>query len=187
MSTPKARVLAAGSRLAGLASSSAARRRQAAFEFCCVGESANDVIQADLDTLGSLAAALIPGWCRALLEDEDLLVNELAAVALALQGEDGATELLTHLDHEHFAIRSKVVIGFTALGRHARWAVPSLIRAHSEEPTWYVRSLLIQCLGRIGGSRAVAALESLLYKAPVDEQGDIVLALAAARGALTLE
>jgi hypothetical protein len=107
-------------------------------------------------------AALVQALALVVQTDPSLLTIELAAWALAVEGEDGATELLSLARHRDFSIRSKVAIGFAMLGRRARWAVPALIRALEHEPVDYVARCLLRTLGIVGGPEAIQALERII-------------------------
>ncbi len=95
------------------------------------------------------------------LTDEGLLTIEIAAIALATEGEDGLTELLRWRSHRDFAIRSKVAIGVGSLGPRASWTVPTLVRWLSREPMDLIQADLVRALGRIGGRDAMAALRRM--------------------------
>jgi hypothetical protein len=125
---------------------------------------------------GELSAGLV----ETILTDPGLLTIEIAANALALEGEDGVTELLTLGRHPDFAIRSKVVIGLSLLGRSARWAVPTLIRFLEKEPVEYVARLIIATLGRISGPEAIATLERLASAAEGDDSWELAAEIKAA-------
>ena len=110
-------------------------------------------------------AEFVAGLMKAVRTDEDVLTMQVAAAALALEGEDGVTELLTLGTHDEFAIRNTVAIALSLLGRSARWAVPTLIRFMDREPLEYVRQHVTTTLGQIGGREAIAKLEELLWDA----------------------
>ena len=112
--------------------------------------------------VGPAREGLVGSLVTTLTEEEGLLTIEIAAMALATQGEDGLTALMPLLEHKDFVIRSKAVIGIGILDRSARWAVPILHRALRKEPVWLVTADLLRALGRIGGQNAEAALCSVL-------------------------
>lgn len=144
-------------------------------------------LSAEWRAVGGPREALVPGLVTTLTEEKSLLTIEIAAMALAAQGEDGLTALVDLLDHRDFAIRSKAVIAIGLLDRSARWAVPTLIRAISRESVGLVVADLIRALGRIGGTEATNALVALLANldqaANPDDglKADVVRALAHAR------
>src|SRR5687768_14877874 len=98
-----------------------------------------------LDKRGALVGPLV----RTLLEDESPLVVEIAAAALATQGEDGITSLLEHMEHSDFCVRSKVAIGAGLLTNSARWAIPRLVRAVMVERMSLVSGDLVRAISRI--------------------------------------
>ena len=104
----------------------------------------------------------VEGLANAARADQSLLVVEIAAAALALEGEDGATELLALLGSQDFAIRTKAAFALELLGRSARWAVPALVRALSKEGHDYVAHVVVRALERIGGEEANRALRRFL-------------------------
>ncbi len=123
---------------------------------------------------------LVAGLVEVVRTDPGLLTIEVAAGALAVEGEDGVTELLTLSTDADFAIRSKVVIGLSLLGRSARWAVPTLIRFLDRERVEYVARLIISTLGRIGGREAIAKLKELASVAERDMKGELAAEVSAA-------
>src|SRR5438132_3652673 len=78
--------------------------------------------------IGRSRADIVAGLVEAIRTDPTSLTVEPAAAALALEGEDGVTELLTLTTHGEFVVRKKVAAALSLLGRSARWAVPTLIR-----------------------------------------------------------
>lgn len=122
---------------------------------------------------GDERPALVDALARVVPTDPNLLTIEIAAWALALEGEDGATELLPMARHEDFSVRSKVAIAFCQLGRSARWAVPALIRHLENEPVGYVAGCLIHTLGRVGGKEAKCALERIAADAAAEMDWDL--------------
>lgn len=115
----------------------------------------------------------------------DLLVNirrpstnpdtvHLLAHVLAAAGEDGATELVPLLDHQDRIVRRCASAGLGWLGPQARWAVPTLGRRLTEDPSEYAKNFwLAVALGLIGGREAIRVLERGLARAqtlpPFDE------------------
>ena len=93
--------------------------------------------------------------------DVTLLTLEIAAAALALEGEDGVTELLSLGTHAEFETRSNVAVSLSLLGRSARWPVPTLIRFLDREPVEWIGRQIIWTLGQIGGREAIAKLQDL--------------------------
>jgi hypothetical protein len=128
---------------------------------------------------------LVAGLVHVVRTDPSLLTIEVAAGALALEGEDGVTELLTLGTQADFAIRSKVVIGLSLLGRSARWAVPALIRFLDRERVEYVARLIVSTLGRIGGREAIAKLKELASVAERDMTGELAAEINTALGQAT--
>jgi HEAT repeat protein len=112
--------------------------------------------------VGPSREALVNPLVTTLTQEENLLTIEIAAMALATQGEDGLTALMAVLGHDDFAVRSKAVIGIGLLDRSARWAVPLLRRALVDEPVWLLTADLLRALGRIGGQEAEATLCAVL-------------------------
>ena len=125
---------------------------------------------------GDERPALVEALARVVLTDPGLLTIEIAAWGLALEGEDGATELLSMARHRDFSIRSKVAIAFGQLGRSARWAVPALLRHLENEPVEYVAGCLIRTLGRVGGREATGALERIAAGAIAAMEWDLAKA-----------
>src|SRR5690606_14871884 len=87
------------------------------------------------------------------------------AMALVLQGEDGATELLPYLASGEFALQHKAAVAFGLLDRSGRWAVGAILRALEVESQSLIVYNLVHALGRIGGAEAVAALEAMYTSA----------------------
>ena len=158
--------LSDSSKLEMLASSDPQRRGRAAFAITmqsCVGDDAEDdpggALRLFLENEWSAIAlekreGLVKPLVTTLLEDESLLVIEIAASALATQGEDGITALLEHIDHPDFCVRSKVAIGTGLLNKAGRWAVPRLLRAASTERVPLVRGDLVRAINRIENADA---------------------------------
>lgn len=121
-----------------------------------------EALRIEWQQVGPTRQALVEPLVTTLTQEESLLTIEIAAMALATQGEDGLTALLPLLHHDDFAIRSKAVIAIGLLDRSARWAVPVLRRALMDEPVWLVMADLVRALGRIAGKEAEATLLSLL-------------------------
>jgi len=125
--------------------------------------------------IGTSRAAIVAGLVEAIQTDPTPLtltvegaaatLAEAAAAALALEGEDGVTELLTLTNHGEFVVRKKLAAALSLLGRSARWAVPTLIRFLDHEPLEYVGREIIATLGQIGGREAIAKLEELVWAA----------------------
>jgi hypothetical protein len=158
--------------LAGLMANDTAARGSAAFHAC-------ELVVPPADSDQGLTTAIVQlfddAWRRfsgdrwaavkklatTVLTDEGLLTIEIAAIALATEGEDGLTELLRLRFHRDFAIRSKVAIGVGSLGPRARWAAPALVRWLSRETMDLIQTDLVRALGRIGGRDAMAALRRM--------------------------
>jgi HEAT repeat protein len=94
--------------------------------------------------------------------DSDLLTMDALAMALAMQGEDGAGELLPLLRSDDFTIRHMAAVGLGLLDRSGRWAVPALIQALSVEDQPLIVTNLVTALGRIGGQAAILGLSGML-------------------------
>ena len=125
--------------------------------------------------VGANRERLVSGLVTTLTEDQSLLTIEMAAIALAAQGEDGLTALVDLIDHPDFAVRSKAVIGIGVIDGSARGAVPILVRAISREPVWLVVADLVRALGRIGGREAGDALVSILAELDSADNPDLAL------------
>jgi HEAT repeat protein len=93
--------------------------------------------------------ALVDRLVSVLLEDEDPLVREIAAAALATQGEDGCTALLDHIDHPDTYVRSKVAISLGLLNSSANYALPRILHAATTERDSLVRGDLVRAMSRI--------------------------------------
>lgn len=124
-----------------------------------------EVLECEWAKLPNRGAHFVEGLHQTLLEEEGLLIIEITAMALATQGEDGLTTLLSSNDSGDFAIRSKVAIGIGILRSQARWAVPTLLRRLEREHVPLVFSDILRALVRIGGSEAEEGLALLLKKA----------------------
>ena len=111
--------------------------------------------------VGTRSPLLVAPLVQALCQDPALHTMEVIALALALQGEDGVTELVELLDTSDFAVRAKAANAIGALRKSARWAVPKLLRALQAESNGIVTFSLLNALGRIGGKEALAALEAM--------------------------
>jgi HEAT repeat protein len=94
-----------------------------------------------------------------------LLQVNLLAYALASEGEDGATELISLLGHDDFSVHTYAAEGIGALDNRARWAVPALLHALEQPSTSWTRDVIVRALGNIGGREALAALQSLAARA----------------------
>lgn len=108
--------------------------------------------------------ALIDPLVRTLLEDERPVVMEIAAAALATEGEDGFIALLDQLDHPEVSVRSKVAVGAGLLNDSARWALPRLFQAATTERESLVRGDLVRAIGRIEDPMLFAVLIELLSR-----------------------
>jgi hypothetical protein len=138
------------------------------------------VIEEAWHTTKIARADVVAGLAETVRNDPGLLTIEIAAASLALEGEDGVTELLALCGVADSSIRSKVVLGLSLLERSARWAVPALIRSLEREPVDFVTELIVHALGRIGGRDAVAELERLLADAEGDMNWELASTIRAA-------
>jgi hypothetical protein len=143
-----------------------------------------EILLREWEQLGTESAALVdPLVARFTSPDTSMLDMEIIAPALALQGEDGLTELIAFLHSDDFVLRHKAAVGLGVLGRSARWAVPTVIRALYAESQPLVRRNLLHVLGCIGGPIAVDTLENIYSKLRESEKPDPVT-LEAVEGAL---
>ena len=124
-----------------------------------------EFFRAEWRALGVEGPERVVPLAHALQTEYSLLAIECMAYALAVQGEDGATELIDLLAHQNINVRCKAAIGLSVLGPSGRWAVPSLVRRLSEEDIGYVAQAIVRALGTIGGARAEEALERLEWRA----------------------
>ena len=106
--------------------------------------------------------ALVDALARTVLGDERPLVMEIAAAALATEGHDGLTALLTHLDHPDSSVRSKVACGAGLMNDSARWALPRLFKAATTERVSHVRGDIVRAISRIEDPMLFAVLTELL-------------------------
>lgn len=146
-----------------------------------------EALLAEWRRVGARREELVTPLVATLTTDRSLLTIELAAMALATQGEDGVTALIDLLHHRDFAVRSKAVIAFGLLDQTSRWAVPRLVEALSREPVWLVSADLVRALGRIGGGNARAALASLIERLHMAEEKDDALLKEAATALANLD
>jgi HEAT repeat protein len=120
-------------------------------------------IEAEWNRLGSDGPQLVLHLVRKLTNsDTDFLTLDAIAMALALQGEDGAGELLPLLGSNDFAIRHIAAVGLGLLDHSGRWAVPGLLRALSVEDQPLIVTNIAFALGRIGGQAAIQGLSEML-------------------------
>ena len=126
--------------------------------------------------LGPLRRFCSDGLIQAFRTEEDLITMEAIAMALALEGEDGLTELVSLAASDDFVLRHKAAVGIGVLHRSARWAVPSLIKALREEEQPLVVYNLLNAIGRIGGAEAVEFLESMygFHREAAVQDGDLL-------------
>ena len=108
--------------------------------------------------------ALVDRLARVLLEDENPLVREIAAAALATQGKDGLAALLDHIDHRDSWVRSKVAISLGLLNSSANYALPRLLRAATTERDSLVRGDLVRAMSRIDDPVLFPSLIELLTR-----------------------
>jgi hypothetical protein len=136
---------------------------------------------------GELVAGLVEVVRRNLiLLSPEVPTAQVAAAALALEGEDGVTELLKLVTYDDFLVRGKVAAALSLARPSIRSAVPTLIGALDREPLEYVQRRIIATLGQIGGQEAIAKLEDLASAAQFagswDRAEEVTAALKRARG-----
>ena len=142
------------------------------------------VIEREWSAVGPARHELVdPLVSRFRSPDTSMVDMEVIAAALALQGEDGLTELVSFVKSDDFILRHKAAVGLGALDRSARWAVPTLLRVLTAESQPLVQKNILAALGNIGGSAAVAALERIYSVFRKTGEADAEL-LAAVEGAL---
>src|SRR5690606_12361302 len=115
------------------------RRRATASLFTRVGRSRasagglmdglRSVLLDEWEALGPRSPLLVAPLALAFREEPSLMTLEMIAMALVLQGEDGATELLPYLASGEFALQHKAAVAFGLLDRSGRWAVGAILRA----------------------------------------------------------
>ena len=161
-----------GALLAALTGPDSTARRHAA---CRLPDRGREDAPEDLDFFDRHRVALRREWAvtprdgvhvealmHVLRTDRSLLTIQAAAMALALEGEEGIAGLFTLLHSDDFTLRDKAALGFCVLDSQAQWAVPGLLHAlrdHASSPLVWPH--LIRALGRIGGDEARGALERL--------------------------
>ena len=140
-----------------------------------ISDALKQVIEREWNALGRYGRHLVTPLAEILRQDEGLMRIELAAMALALQGEDGIAELLELLGSDDFVLRHISVAGLGLLDQRGWWAVPKLLRLLAEEPQPLVSINIVQALGRIGGTGAVAALATLYKESRESGASDTLL------------
>jgi HEAT repeat protein len=130
------------------------------------------VILMEWRALGARGGLLVGPLLHVLRSDSSLLTIEVAAIALALQGEEGASEIVHMLQSADFVMRHKAAVALGVLDGAARWAVPSLLTALQREGEPLVVINLVNALGRIGGTRAQQAIQILYARERAAAQPD---------------
>jgi HEAT repeat protein len=108
--------------------------------------------------------ALVDRLVKVLLEDENPLVREIAAAALATQGKDGLAALLDHIDHRDSWVRSPVASSLGLLNGSANYALPRLLGAAAAERDSLVRGDLVRAMSRIDDPALFPSLIELLTR-----------------------
>lgn len=108
--------------------------------------------------------ALVDRLVRVLLEDENRLVREIAAAALATQGEGGRSALIDHIDHPDACVRSKVAFSLGMLNSSGNYANPRLLHAATTERDSLVRGDLVRAMSRIDDPVLFPSLLELLTR-----------------------
>lgn len=130
------------------------------------------VLDQEWTSMGPMRRFLWAPLASAFRDEPQMIGMEVMAMALALEGEDGLSELFGLLESDDFVLRHKAAVGFGALGRTERWAVPALVRALLQEPQPLIASNIVAALGRIGGEEAVGVLEGLYAQQRASDQTD---------------
>jgi hypothetical protein len=133
------------------------------------------VLESELDSLGPVRRCLWASLTSVFRVEPEMIGMEVMAIALAIEGEDGLSELIGFLESDDFIFRHKAAVGFSALGRTERWAVPLLMRALDRETQPLIVANIAAALGRIGGTDAVAALEALYAEQRASEHPEHLL------------
>lgn len=133
------------------------------------------VLDQEWDSMGPVRRFLWAPLASAFRIEPQLIGMEVMAMALASEGEDGLSELIGLLESDDFIFRHKAAVGFGALGRTERWAVPVLLRALKREPESLIVSNIVAALGRIGGQKAEGVLEALYAQQRASDQPDPLL------------
>jgi HEAT repeat protein len=127
-------------------------------EWRACGETRSDLIASLVRTMSS--------------RDTDLVSVNVIAYALASAGEDGVTELIGLLSHSDFAVRTYAAEGLGSLDNRARWAVPKLARILERSGANWTGFTVMRALGNIGGTEAIAILQSVAARARASEHTD---------------
>jgi hypothetical protein len=133
------------------------------------------VLDEEWNSLGPVRRFLCDPLASAFRVEQQMIGMEVMAMALAVEGEDGLSELLGFLESDDFVFRHKAAVGFGALGRTERWAVPVLMRALRRESQPLIVANIAAALGRIGGADAVIALEALYAQERASDHPDKLL------------
>lgn len=120
-----------------------------------------DLLGQEWTALGPEGLHLVALLNEAFRTEPSLLTMEVIGQALAVQGEDGLTELVALLQSDDFVLQHKAAVGIAVLRGTARWAVRPILRALAADPQPIVSANLAMALGRIGGAEAANALNSM--------------------------
>jgi len=129
-----------------------------------------DVIESAWRELGEQGQQLVPDLVRTMVTERGCLPVETAAMALGLQGEDGLTELIALTRHDNWVVRWSAYLGFELAGPSARLAIPTLLRRLRTEQQPISIDAILRALGTIGGSEAIAFLNSVVWNRRIQEE-----------------
>ena len=158
--------------LRDLAGTDSPKRQRASIALCTCWkpQALQDVIESAWRELGEQGQQLVPDLVRTMVTERGCLPVETAAMALGLQGEDGLTELIALTRHGDWMVRWSAYLGFELAGPSARLAIPTLLRRLRTEQQPISIDAILRSLGTIGGSEAIAFLNSVVWNRRIEEE-----------------